>query len=153
MSNKKAGLLEENNYVKNINSFSLNRWKPLLDLIPAIEKSKNFGEMPGGTKNEEGTITFPHWIPEPVVIQCIEIVYEMPIIINFAWSTWDEGRNLLRGKNFDFDTVDIPTKCKIITAIVRQDRFVEGTLVSAFESGLILRLLISIRKQLENPKE
>ncbi len=51
-------------------------------------------------------------------------------------------------KNFDFDSVDIPTKCKLITAIVRNDRFCEGALVSAFESGLILKILKSIKRQL-----
>jgi hypothetical protein len=49
-------------------------------------------------------------------------------------------------ENFDFDTVDLLTKCKLITAIVRNDRFCEGALVSAFNSGLILRILKSIKK-------
>ncbi len=54
----------------------------------------------------------------------------------------------LYNDEFDFDTLDIPEKCKLITAIERNDRFWDGALVSAFESGLISRILKSIEKQL-----
>lgn len=49
-------------------------------------------------------------------------------------------------ESFDFDSADLIKKCKLITAIVRNDRFCEGALVSAFESGLILKILKSIEK-------
>ncbi|MBE0660910.1 MAG: hypothetical protein IH597_00450 [Bacteroidales bacterium] len=52
--------------------------------------------------------------------------------------------------NFDFNTIDIPAKCKLITAIVRSDRFCDGALIEAFESGLMLRILTSIKAQLES---
>jgi hypothetical protein len=35
-----------------------------------------------------------------------------------------------------YNTIEIPTICKIITAIVRNNRFCDGALVSQFESGL-----------------
>ncbi len=72
----------------------------------------------------------------------------MPIIISFDWGSWDEGRKIIADVNFNFDTIDIPEKCKLITAIVRNDRFCEGTLIAAFESGFMLKLLKSIKKQL-----
>jgi len=58
---------------------------------------------------------------------------------------------MLNDKNFDFDSVDLVTKCKLITAIVRNDRFCEGALADTdladtFESGLILKILKSIQK-------
>ncbi len=55
---------------------------------------------------------------------------------------------MARDDNFDFGTTDILKKCKLITAIVRNDRFCEGALVSAFESGLILKILKSIEKEI-----
>ena len=54
----------------------------------------------------------------------------------------------MNDKNFNFDSIDIPTMCKIITAIVRNNRFCDGALVSAFESGLILKILKSIKHQI-----
>ena len=76
----------------------------------------------------------------------------MPIIISFDWGAWEEGRELTSNDEFDFDTLDIPEKCKLITAIVRNDRFCDGALVSAFESGLISRILKSIEKQIADAK-
>jgi hypothetical protein len=52
-------------------------------------------------------------------------------------------------ENFDLDSIDTPAKCKLIMAIVRNDRFHEGALVSAFESGLIMKILKSIERQIE----
>ena len=52
------------------------------------------------------------------------------------------------GNDFNFNTIEIPTICKIITAIVRNNRFCDGALVSQFESGLILKLLKAIQYQI-----
>ncbi len=49
---------------------------------------------------------------------------------------------------FNYDSVDLLTKCRMITAIVRNDRFCEGVLVSAFESGLMLKILRSLERSL-----
>lgn len=139
--------LNENNYIETINGFSSSDWKPILDLIPEIEQTSTFGEMKGGEKNAEGIMVLPYWIESRVVSHFHRIVYDMPIIIDFDWGSWHEGREMARDESFDFNSVDIPTKCKIITAIVRDDRFCEGALVSAFESGIILKILKSIRQQ------
>jgi hypothetical protein len=72
----------------------------------------------------------------------------MPIMI-FDWISWDEGKKMIENRNFNFDTINIATKCKLITSILRNDRFCDGALIEAFESGLILRILQSIEKQLE----
>ena len=62
----------------------------------------------------------------------------------------NEGQRMLQDESFDYDSIDVVTKCKLITAIVRSERFCEGALVSAFESGQILKILKSILRQLRN---
>lgn len=84
----------------------------------------------------------------PIVQQFRNVVYSIPIMIDFNWSSWDEGRRIVSDENFDYDTIDIPTKCKIITAILRNDRFCSGRLVDAFETGMMLKVLKSIQRQL-----
>ena len=73
----------------------------------------------------------------------------MPSLKRFNWCKWDEGRKIVSDEDFDYDSINILTKCKIITAIVRNDRFCSGRLVEAFESGMMLKVLKSIRKQLK----
>ena len=137
-------LLDENNYKEKIHAFTQQDWQPLIELIPKVESTSKFGEW------EEENILFPYCTEAPIVSQFLHIVYRLPIIISFDWGAWEEGRKIASNDDFDLDTLDLPAKCKLITAIVRSDRFSEGTLVSAFESGLILRILKSIEKQISD---
>lgn len=140
-------ILTEENYAEKISSLNRQDWQPLFDLIPEIENTSKFGDMAGGEKDENGGIQLPYRIEKPIVSQFHRMVYELPVIISFDWVSWDEGRKMLNSETFDFETIDIPTKCKLITAIVRNNRFCEGALVAEFESGLILKILKSIQKQ------
>ena len=119
-------ILTEENYKERIDSFSELEWKPLIELISKVENTLKFGEIVGREKDENGVIIMPYWDQNSIVSQFQEIVYNMPIIISFDWGSWEEGRKIARDENFNFDTIDIPTKCKLITAIVRNDRFCEG---------------------------
>ena len=139
-------LLDENNYKEQIHAFTQQDWLPLIELIPKVESTSKFGEW------EEENILFPYCIEAPIVSQFLHIVYRLPIIIRFDWGAWEEGRKIASNDDFDYDTLDLPAKCKLITSIVRSDRFCEGTLVSAFQSGLILRILKSIEKQIADVK-
>ena len=142
-------LLNEENYQERILGYSRRDWNSLLKLIPLIEETKKFGESRGGNELAKDLFELPYLDPAEIVSEFMRVVYEMPIIISFDWGSWDEGRNIASDMNFDFDTIDIPTKCKLITAIVRNDRFCEGALVNAFEKGLMLKILKSIEKQMD----
>jgi hypothetical protein len=138
----------EETAIARINSFSPDDWEELLSLIPEIERSPSFGKFHPSEKIKVDEYSFPVWEPGPLIDRFQDIVYKMPIMVPFNWSKWDEGRKIASDPHFNFNTTDIPTKCKLITALVRNDRFCDGVLVNAFESGLILKLLISIRQQL-----
>jgi hypothetical protein len=133
-ANEKAAL-------EKIGSMTKWDWKPLLDLIPMIEKETKFGETivhPG---------QFPYIEYAEVVSNFHHIVSDLPIMIPFDWSSWQEGADMVQDPDFDYQDVDIPTKCRLITMLVRKERFSEGTLYWAFESGLILKILKAIRDQ------
>jgi hypothetical protein len=140
--------LNSENYIEKINAFTDQDWKPLLDLIPEIEKTQTFGDFYGVERTESNELVLPYTVNGSLVDQFLEIVYELPVIINFKWSAWAEGREMARNPDFDFNSIDIPTKCKLITALVRNDRFNDGVLINAFESGLMLRILKAIKQQL-----
>ena len=140
-------VLDEGSCEAKINALTLQDWQPLLALIPEIENSSKFGEWKGLEKGPDGSITLPWCEIAPIVRKFLDAVYAIPILISFDWGSWEEGRKIVSSVDFDFDTLDIMTKCKLITAIVRNGRFCEGGLVSAFESGLILKILKSIEKE------
>ena len=117
-----------------------------MELIPEIEKTRKFGELIGAKPDENGVYSLG-WNEYQIVSRFRKVVYNMPIMISFDWMAWDEGRKIARDQDFDYDAIDIPTKCKLITAIVHNDRFCDGALVFAFEPGLILKILKSIERQ------
>ncbi|HOT90863.1 MAG TPA: DUF6508 domain-containing protein [Anaerolineae bacterium] len=143
-------VIDEKDCRARINDLTQEDWQPLLALIPEIENTSKFGEWKGGKKDPDGSITMPWCETAPIVQKFLDAVYFIPVIISFDWGSWEEGRRIASNVDFDFDTLDIVTKCKLITAIVRNDRFCEGALVSAFESGLILKILKSIEKEVIN---
>lgn len=143
-------VLNEDNYISRIKSLTPQDWQPLLELIPLIEEASKFGEWSGIQKDESGVMRFPRITPASIVTQFTDVVYDIPIIIDFDWMSWTEGERIVQDERFDFDSLDLPTKCKLITAIVRNDRFCDGYLVSAFESGLILKILKSIKKEVSD---
>ena len=140
--------LQEDNYIETINSYTIKDWQPLLDLISKIEDVDKFGDNTEARKLlEKGIIDMNPYVEHEIVKEFREVVYSIPIIISFDWGSWNEGREILNDEEFDYDTLDLPTKCKLITAIVRNDRFCSGALVDAFESGLMLKILKSIEKE------
>ena len=139
--------LDEKDCEEKINALTYQDWKPLLDLIPEIENTKTFGGWIGGEENEEGIHTLPICTTIPSVSQFSKIVYDIPIVIRFDWPSWELGEKMAKSKDLDFNKIDLVTKCKLITTIVRADRFVEGVLLNAFESGAILKILKSIEKE------
>ena len=83
-------------------------------------------------------------MPKYKITATMDVGYSAEIEAESEEEAWEIACN----DDFDHDTLDLPTKCKLITAIVRNNRFCDGVLVSAFESGLILRILKSIEKQI-----
>ena len=123
-----------------LNALTHEQWQKLFALIQEIEATSDFGEVPC-EEDEDGVLTissiteFAH-----VVWSFLDIVYEIPIVIDFGWMHWDEGRIVLFGKN-DLSGYDLVFLCKLITTAVRADRFSNGTLLSVFESGRMLEIL------------
>lgn len=148
----KNNMLNEENYVEVINSFSLEDWTPLFDLIPKIEATTDFGQWEEikGNGTLESPYSFPHVIYSEIVDEFCRITNRMPIMIIFPWMQWDELDNYVKNNEFDFDSIDIPTKCKVISATIRAERFCEGAILSKFKSGQILRILKSIKFQIES---
>ena len=127
--------------------FKREDFEELFKLIPQIKTTKKFGTLKGGEKEEDNTIIVPYYELDTVVLNFVEIVYKTPIMIKFDWSKWEEGKIIIKEKR-NFEELDVMTLCKLITAIVRNDRFCEGVLLKAFENGTILKILMAIEGKL-----
>lgn len=131
--------LTEKNHKNLINSYPKNKWQPLFDLIPELEELVVDRNRP--FRNDEQLFR--------VQIKFQNTIEEIPIVFSFDWPAWREGRNMASDPRFDFNSVDIPTKCKLLVALNRSDHFCDGALRGNIESGLLLKILTSIRDQVE----
>lgn len=99
-------------------------------------------------RNEAGMLIFPWAEQEPLIQEFVSFMYENDLMVKFAWTEWQEGRDwyALDDEN-KYQQLDIGTALKLLTAVVRNDRFNEGALVWAFEDGSfpkIIQKLITI---------
>jgi hypothetical protein len=134
-----------------LDSMTKNDWQPLLDLIPELEKTMKFGKVEGGEKIEPGVFSMPYSNPSAVVWKFEQLAYEIGIVIDFPWMEWEEGRKLASADNLSIiDGLDLITCCKLITAILRNNRFCDGALVDFFESEVGLRVLRRMKEVVIN---
>jgi hypothetical protein len=64
------------------------------------------------------------------------------VTMGFDWGTWlkTEDGQALRDRPEALSAASADDLAKLLTAIVRSDRFVEGSIAGAFESGLLARI-------------
>lgn len=123
-------------------------WKLLFDLIPEIEQTTVFGENRPVIELEDGSYQFPSWINGELISRFTNLAQDI-CVIHFDWTQWKAGSEMYHDLQFDYDTVDVLTKCKLISAILRAERFCDGVLATAFENGTIVSILKSLEKQLK----
>ena len=108
-------------------------WAELIALITEIEKTDYSSVVTG-------------WDYPEIVSRFHDIVYDKKMILLFDWPKWMEARELLDDKEADFSELDLIKLCKLITVIVRNDRFSTGYLGGSFEDGIILKILYRIKQ-------
>ncbi|OYW43868.1 hypothetical protein B7Z28_00520, partial [Candidatus Saccharibacteria bacterium 32-45-3] len=125
-------------------------WQQIEELNSQIQShSGSWGKMAGGDKDGHGVIQMSYASPDPLVDKFLEVWYDKHLVIPFDWSEWDEGREWYASTDASkYDSLDTETALKLLTAVIRNDRFNEGALMYAFESGAfpkIVNKLVSLR--------
>jgi hypothetical protein len=122
-------------------------WEQLYELVRAIYIENEFGKVQESQKKAGAYLEFPHWIYTSKIADFNKMVYEMNIVIGFDWLEWKEGQAMLKDPNQDYAQVDSITLCKLITLIVRGERFYEGYMNNCFENGSILKIVTALKEK------
>ncbi len=91
-----------------------------------------------------GLWLFPHAVVGSVVEDLVQAAYaDGWVMMNFDWVRWFETPQAaaLRDDKAVLARASRLRLAKLLTTVIRQDRFVEGALLAAFESGLMLRII------------
>ena len=115
------------------------RLDALAEFLPIFETPDfefgHFVDSPG---------TFGYYSFSDVASRFIDVCYAMKWVdLSFDWVAWKASPEALQLRD-DPAVLESATPDqlqKLLTVLIRQDRFVEGALAAEFESGLLVRIL------------
>jgi hypothetical protein len=113
---------------------TLGRW------LPELESGDfDFGRWEGGRRLPDGTTPMPYFTFSSKALQLLR---DMPVEV-FDWPAWmrtDEARALI-ADHAHIAAATPEQLVKLCTSLLRSDRFNEGQLAWAFESGLLVEIV------------
>lgn len=118
-------------------------WKEIEDINSQIQAHIGaWGEIRGGELDSFGIIEMPYAVHDPLIDEFVRLWYEKNLAIPFDWASWQGGRDWYANENdTKYETLDGETALKLLTAVIRNNRFNEGALLSAFESGVFPKII------------
>ncbi|HVF20943.1 MAG TPA: DUF6508 domain-containing protein [Mycobacteriales bacterium] len=119
------------------------RWRDLAAAVAAVEAADGHATWAGGA-TVDGATQAPYPVYSAAVERLLAAVGRVGAIVVFAWPGWD-----------GLDRYDDPTRlrhapaadaARLVTAIVRGERFGDGTIANAVDDG---RLPAAVRRLLD----
>jgi hypothetical protein len=129
------------------------RLRALAEMVPVMEAADfSFGRWEGGERTASGAIQMPY-----VELDAGGEAFRAAVgrggwvTAGFDWSAWTRTPEFeaLRSEPEAIEQATAEQIERLLTTLVRADRFSEGTLLAAWESGLLLRVVKRARGLLE----
>jgi hypothetical protein len=95
-------------------------------------------------QNADGSLCLPYAVYSDAVDRVQHALYEVDAIVGFDWTNWDG----IRRYQGDRDLADAPVAdaCRMLTLIMRAERFNDGTIGRALDDGTFQAALLRLRK-------
>ena len=121
------------------------RLRGLVSFLPAFESAAfKFGRWSNPESTDNGGLTLPFVEISETGAAFVKAAYDLGWVEpDFDWSTWI-GTLEARSLRDDPSTLSKATSdqlAHLLTVIIRQDRFVDGSLLASYESGLLTDIL------------
>jgi len=121
-------------------------------LASYLEKFENagfrFGQLHPPRTGKDGVISLPMFDFSAEASSFIQTCYDYGwISTELNWPEWmatDEARLLHDSPEF-LSNASVEQIRRLLTVLIRQDRFVEGSLSGHYESGFLLRILMRVK--------
>ncbi len=117
-------MISESNFLAHLKTIPQQDWDILFDFIPKLQDFEY----------EKIQFQFLEWY-------CVK----MNLQVIFNWSEWKKGEDLLKENNFE--NVDTLTVFKLLTAIIRANRFNDGLFFNYVKNGTISQLLMRLQTE------
>lgn len=128
-------------FPEHLKTISKEDWDKLFKLIDELKETGNITKY---------VSIFATYDDVEILQKIITTLNELDLIVGFDWITWKEGWVFANNIKQDKETYDLITLCKIITQIVRHDRFCSGYLVDKINDGTVVKILEGMRQLIFN---
>ena len=124
-------------------TFSKEQIRALADFWPVFANPKFVYETQDEVKEKKGVITMPSRSLSPEAKAFNKMIYQEGLILEgFDWPEWaqtDEFKDLF-SKPEALAKASADQLAMLLTALLRKERFCEGTMASACSDGLLARI-------------
>jgi len=105
------------------------------------------GTWHGGVpEHEGGPIQWP-WVQYgSVVSEWVDALYEHHVVVDYGEPGWDERMQAFATDPTRMQAADLLTVRKVLTTVVRRERFCDGSIQSAFGTGLVQAAMLRLRE-------
>ena len=122
----------------------------LASLLPAFEApDAEFGTWKGGDELEPGSFTMPWFSQSEVTSRFLDVAYRDGWVRpDFDWPAWEETPEArrLRDDREAIEQATVLELARLLTVVIRSERFGEGAVAEAIESGLVTAVLRRIEQ-------
>jgi len=123
----------------------LERLRRLASFLPAFESTAfEFGKWNNPKSTDKDAFTLPFFVLSETANAFVKEAYDLGWVErDFDWGTWMGTPEALNLRDTPASLVNAtPAQlAHLLTVVIRQDRFAEGSLVASYESGLLTGIL------------
>ena len=150
--NKFTSRFDDANYFAQIRITPERIWNKMFGLIPMLEQTdpKELVTWHTSETKDKNTFTFPHPVYAPVVDQWIGAFDQSGLGIPYDWGRWLSDRNFAdRWSELDYSALSAAEICKVFTALVRSERFCDGSIGGFFREGNMIKCLRVLEERIK----
>lgn len=116
----------------------------ILKYLPLLEDKANkfYSEV---SQDESGAIVLPFYVMTGIGLKFYDDLYKEGFVTKFRWMDWIEAEEY-SASDEKLSKADLKDIRRLLTTIVRQDRFCEGLLEEVIENGLMLKILKRLKE-------
>jgi hypothetical protein len=128
------------------------RWHALWDAVDALNEEREHARWEGGEQVDTTAVDgvqrpvyqMPYVIYSEAVNRIVQSLYELGAVVPFNWHEWEGVQRYRMGHGLE--AAPVSDAVRLLTAIIRADRFTEGTIAVTLEDGTLPAALQRLRR-------